>query len=327
MLALRTAVSALLVLALAAIAVLAPAWTYAISLALFGLPHVAMELRYLDQRFGARIANGTWYWLVLALVGIAVLRAAAIGNVGTTDARAAAEWLLGAVLAAAIWPQLRARGKAFAVLGAAVVLLSVAAANTAPVVALVLFALLHNVTPVGLLAERLRGAERRRALLACGAVFGMLPLAIAMGYFGHAVGALGLVGTESGPLDSGDLATHMPSFVPMPLLATQFGLDLFRAAAFLQCMHYAVVIGVLPRLGAGSPVQATRLAWPSAASFRQAVLFLTALLLVGFVGEFGSARACYGVFASIHAWIEVPVLLLACAASPRGPISPLAAPA
>jgi hypothetical protein len=191
----------------------------------------------------------------------------------------------------------------------------VTAAVWAPVVAIVLFALLHNVTPVGLLAERLRGAQRQRALLACAVVFLVVPLAIAMGHAGDAARALGLVGTDNGPLDFGDLAAQMPSFVPLPWLSTEFGADLFRAAAFLQCMHYAVVIGVLPRLGAGASGQATRLTWPPAASFRMAVIALAVLLLFGFVIDFGDARACYGVFASIHAWVEVPVLLLACASS------------
>ena len=40
-----------LTLAAAFAAVAAPLWTYAVSLALFGLPHVLVELRYVDRAF------------------------------------------------------------------------------------------------------------------------------------------------------------------------------------------------------------------------------------------------------------------------------------
>ena len=36
-----------------------------------------------------------------------------------------------------------------------------------------------------------------------------------------------------------------------------------------------------------------------------------AFTLVGFALSFGDARRAYGVFAAVHAWIEIPLLLLA----------------
>ena len=45
------------------------------------------------------------------------------------------------------------------------------------------------------------------------------------------------------------------------------------------------------------------------------VLILLALAgaagLAGFSGDFAQGRAVYGVFASVHAWLEIPLLVLA----------------
>jgi hypothetical protein len=101
--------------------------------------------------------------------------------------------------------------------------------------------------------------------------------------------------------------------VPGPWLEAPWAGDLFAAAAFLQCLHYLVVIGWLPRLGAGDEPAAPKLRWPEPRAFAGLVVASTALLAIGFLADFTGARAAYGVVASVHAWIEVPILLLAAA--------------
>ena len=44
-----------------------PLATYTTVLALFGMPHVGSELRYLDYRFGARLGRSVVYRLVALL--------------------------------------------------------------------------------------------------------------------------------------------------------------------------------------------------------------------------------------------------------------------
>lgn len=303
------------VLALAAAAVSAPVWTYALSLALFGLPHVAYELRYVDQRFGSRIGAGPAALLAAGLLLVAALRLAGIGGIGDAESRLALELGLGAMLALAMVPLMAARSTAAAGLGACVVMLGCTMAALDPLTGIVGFALLHNLTPVGLLWERLRGAERRRAMTACAMVFVAVPAAIASGLLGAALAGSGLEATLSGPAAAGDLAHHIGVFVPPAWVDTASGADLFRAAAFLQCMHHGVVLLVLPRLGAGSRAGETQLAWPRPRTFGCTVAAATIVLAVAHLVSFHDARACYGVFAAIHAWIEVPVLLLACAAA------------
>ena len=76
---------ALLVGALA-VSVAAPLPTYVLTLALFGIPHVLVELRYVDERFGARLPT------VGPRAALAVLLAALV-VVTTTQAAGVASFL------------------------------------------------------------------------------------------------------------------------------------------------------------------------------------------------------------------------------------------
>jgi hypothetical protein len=286
----RTAAAVVLAVMAFVASAMAPVWTYALSLALFGLPHVACELRYLDERFGARVDRTTWRRLAGALLAIAALRAIAVVGVGDFAHRAAVELLLGGALVATLAPRLAIAGALPLALALATLALALASAALAPAGALVAFAFVHNLTPLGLLAERL--VVGGRAAIA------------------H---ALGLPRNDDGPGALGDLAAASPSFVPGPWLEAPWAGDLFAAAAFLQCLHYLVVIGWLPRLGAGDEPAAPKLRWPEPRAFAGLVVASTALLAIGFLADFTGARAAYGVVASVHAWIEVPILLLAAA--------------
>ncbi len=298
------------VFALATAAQLAPAWTYAVSLAVFGFPHLACELRYVDQRFSPRLARTTWELLVAILVGIACVRAAGLAGLGSFAGRATLELLLGAALVAVV---VRALGRGTAtVLAGATLVLALAGAALWPVDTLVVFAFVHNLTPVGLLAERLRGRARTRAMTWCATCFLVLPFAIAMGWFGEALGALGTGGTMYGPEGVGGMDENAGAFVPPSLLGSAAAADLFRAAAFLQCMHYVVTIGVLPHLAPAGQAGSGRLPWPRWPVFATCTAVAALAVAMGHFVDFAATRAGYGVLASVHAWVEVPVLLLAC---------------
>lgn len=294
-------------------AAIAPVWTYALSLALFGLPHVACELRYLDERFGARVDRATWRRLAGALLAIAGLRALAVVGVGDFALRAAVELLLGGALVAALAPCFARATTLPRTLALATLALALAGASLAPAAALVAFAFLHNLTPLGLLAERLRGPARAPGLALAALGFVALPALLVFGGRAPIVHAFGLPLHDDGPGALGDLAAATPAFVPGPWLDAPWAGDLFAAAAFLQCMHYLVVIGWLPRLGAGDQPAAPKLRWPEPRAFAGLVVAGTALLAVGYLADFAGARTAYGVVASVHAWIEVPILLLAAA--------------
>jgi hypothetical protein len=306
---------ATLVLGCAAVSLLAPVWTYALGLALFGLPHVACELRYLDRRFAARLPDGTWRGFAIGLVGIVLLRAGGLAGLGTAELRTSLEFGIGALLVAIWWHRAAPLRPAATALGGALVATAVWAATQAPLPALVVFAVLHNATPLGLLAERLDGRSRRRALLAGAVVFGAMPLLLASGLPGAWLAAAGACATEAGPLGVGGLDDHIGVFVPAGAGEGAHAFDLFAMATYLQCMHYAVVLGVLPRLDAHASTAGSRLPWPAPRTFWLATAAATAVLLVGYATGFAAARSLYGVFAAVHAWAEVPALLLAL--SPR----------
>jgi hypothetical protein len=285
----------------------APLWVYATTLALFGLPHVLVELRYVDERFSGRLPRGTLLWLGVVLLGVAALRTLAFAGAGGSLVRA--ELALGVGLVAIAAPLLLARANpigsllAFAVAGSLL-----AGVVYAPLPTLVALALLHNLTPVGFLAERLQGRARRRALLAAAVVFFVVPTVL--------VSAPYLPTVVDGPFATGELSHHLHAFVPAPWIGTTFGERLFAAAAYLQVMHYAVVLGVLPRLGGGDQRTQALAPWPRPRTFAVAVALVTAIAAASFAFDFASARSGYAIFAAVHAWIEIPMLLVACALGP-----------
>jgi len=299
----------------AAAALIAPIWAYSISLIVFGLPHVLVELRYVDERFAARLPRKTILWLGTALCGIVTARALGLLAVGSGADRLTLELLIGVALIAIAWPLLKKqRASPLALAAATALLLGIV---YAPVTTLVTMALLHNLTPVGFLAERLRGSERRAAMGICLVVFVLIPSLILL----TAPSATHLIG----PLSVGHLDNHLPTFVPPALLGTSFADRLFAAAAYLQCMHYAVVLHVLPKLSGGTETPATVVAWPKPRIFMIAVAAIGLLATLGFAANFVDTRSVYSLFAAVHAWIEIPVLLIACAVAPTQHQTPVAA--
>ena len=289
------------------LAVAATAWplaTWAVSLALFGVPHVLVELRWVDERFARRFGGGTTLAIATGLALIVLVRV--LGTAAPFPQSLGLELVLVAALGAMTLPLLLALSPLAAAAGTLFVGLVVAGVLRAPLDTLVVLAFVHNLTPVGFLAERLSGGERRRALLACAVVFLGVPVFLASGI---PAGLVALAPDAVAPfgvaLDDG-----VAAFVPKAI-GGQRALDLFRAAAFLQCMHHATVLFVLPRLGAGT--EGGRVPWPSRRRFALGVAAIGAVALIAFAIAFRDARIAYGVLAAVHAWVEVPVLLVALA--------------
>jgi hypothetical protein len=240
------------------------------------------------------------------------------GGIGEPRVRVALELGLGAALVLCVLPRLLRAGPVHAALGACGIVLALTAARVCPLDAIVWFALFHNLTPVGFLAERLRGAVRRRALGWCAVAFGAVPALFASGALGAALVRFGLPSSSAGPPGVGALTSHLGAFVPGSLRGGALELDLFRAAAFLQCMHYAVVLHVLPRLGGGDVGSTAPLCWPRSRWLPAATAAVSVGLTAAFGLVFADARVVYGIVAAVHAWIEIPVLVLASACVPLG---------
>ncbi len=295
-----------------------PLATYTLALACFGLAHVGSELRYLDLRFGARL-GAAWAGRLAALLGLAAA-ARLLAMLGALPWGVALPAELGCVVLALL-PLLRAggprRGPARGPgggparwLAAGLVAALLLGAALAPFLALLVLSVTHNLTPLGFLAERLRGAARRRALLWGGIGFVGLPLLIATGLPFGWLAAAGLVAPEAAVFPSaGGLTQNLGAYVPAFGLGSDWALPAFSASVFAQCMHYVAVLGVLPRLVPGAASALLR--WPSPPRFALALAAAGAALLLGFVLDYGVARKVYALAALLHAWAELPVLLLA----------------
>lgn len=304
----------LLAAATALLALLFPLPVYALSLGAFGLIHVLAELRYVDLRFAGRVSRRLLAGWSLLLGAVVLIRVLAMTGALTGEPRAHAELGVVVLLALSVLGVAWSRGSTAGFPGGLTMLVVVAllfGGATAPFETLVILALLHNLTPIAFLAERLDGASRRLAMSLCAVTFGALPLLILTGLPRRGLMWLGWDGAALPVPGVGVVTAHQGVFVPS-WLSGPLAVDLFTAAVYLQCLHYAVVIGVLPRLipaGAGAGV----VPWPRSRAFTVLLATVGAISLVAFSREFAGTRALYGVFAAVHAWIEVPVLLAAVA--------------
>jgi hypothetical protein len=124
--------------------------------------------------------------------------------------------------------------------------------------------------------------------------------------------AAGVVAPAIDPLNAGPLADHLYIYVPVPLQSAASAVDLFSASVVAQCAHYAAVILVLPALlAAGDPDARGLVAWPRGRLFVTSLAVLSSLALYRFAGGFVSARSLYGIAASLHAWVEIPLVVIA----------------
>lgn len=296
-------------LSLAALASVAwPLATYTLTLGAFGLTHVLSELRYVDLRFGRRLGRTLAWGMGAALLGIVLVRLSLLAGIVGRPVALVLELGCGLALVALVLPSLLRARVGAGMLGLAVAMALAAAIVLAPAAGLLAIAVLHNLTPVGFVLEATEGARRRRAAWACVVVFAVVPLVIASGGAWAVLGPLDIAAPEATPLGYGPLQSAMRAYLPVGLLAPATALYLFQACVFMQCAHYVAVIGVLPRL---LPAEARgRLRWPGA-QWWPWLLAATVLALIPFAFDFAGARRGYGVLAAVHAWVEVPLLLLA----------------
>ncbi len=291
----------------ASIAILAaPLAAYLVLIAAFGLPHVLCELRYVDERFSARLPRRA-----LAAVGALLMLLIAtrllqffVGLPGALAIRI--ELALGAALSVSA-AMLMQRWRVLGFITGAAIATGIA---LAPVWTFLFFAWAHNLTPLAFVAEAAPRGQKLRAAALLTLPFFVWPALIATGapqdwlreITGHvAASAPSLFGAGREPLSA---------FLPRDAAYEQT-LPLFTAAVAAQAMHYFAVIVVLPRLlrerGGGQPL----VAWPRWGWFYAALAGVSALVFASYALSFAQARAYYGIAAAVHSWIELPVFLLA----------------
>lgn len=299
------------IIAVAAI-LIAPLAAYVFLIAMFGLPHVLCELRYCDERFCARAPRAALILIGVLLAALVILRLALPAGLISSSIATTAELGVGiALVLSATW---------FMRSNRLVGLLAGAAIGTgivvAPIMTFLIFAWLHNLTPLGFIAEIVPRRDRARVVAMLLFPFLLLPALVASGvlqeaiakWFGYSLAqAPSLFGAGRYPLSA-----FLTGGVPFPN-----ALPLFSAAVTAQAMHYLSVIIVMPallaRYGQASPRPIVP--WPSWRGFAIAVAIIALLFFSFNALDYKTARIFYGVVAAIHSWVELPIFLLALGAA------------
>lgn len=291
----------------------APIATFLVLIVGFGFLHVLTELRYVDARFSGRL-DRRWLWLMLALVFcIAGTRSLLIFNAIPYEWGIGIETAIGVALAGlgmVLLPRYR-------IAVAAGILAFAGIAIVSPLHALLTIAILHNLTPLGFFAERLGPDARRRTLAILSVPFVVIPLIIATGAPLDLMNRLTGLTPDWTPFGFGPAERHMGAFLPPEMIGERAAYAAFAGAVFAQIMHYLAVIVILPRI---QPETATTLVpWPKGRAFWASCAVACGALIAFYLSDYSQAKALYGLFAAIHSWIEVPILIAALALADERP--------
>jgi hypothetical protein len=272
-----------------------PLSTYALTLATFGIAHVAIELRYIDSRFQQRFSNKIETRLFTIVLSIGILRCSSIFGIVPPNVAHLLELCCGLGLVLLATHQLWIHDWLRGAVGLAVGCLLGIGTMIDPMMTSVIFAIIHNLTPVGFILER-QGFQPRTIWI-CGAIFGILPLLIVL-YRSFPILQL--------PVETN--VSYLSAFLAPSWQQSSIAYPLFAAVTFLQCMHYAAVIGLLSQWTPNRPK--SFLPWLASKYFYLLLGGVSICFFIAFQNSFVLTRACYGIVASIHAWIEIPLLLL-----------------
>lgn len=298
----------ILILTAAFLSVAFPLATYTLTLASFGLAHVLTELRYVNYRFNQRLKSDLQRKIVILLLIIVNLRISELLGILNSSISVSLELVCVIGLVMLVIPILTVKNWKLGILGILICIILSAGVFWIPTLMMLILAVLHNLTPIGFIAERLRGLQRKFALFICLIVFVLIPSVIISGYPYNYLSSLDLVAPSANILQAGNLQLHLSAFVPRELHKSFIAIHAFSAAVFLQCMHYAVILGVLPNWERNK--HSNLLVFNRQNIFEKIVIFLSTLIFIYFAQSFTDARKLYSIAAAIHAWVEFPILLL-----------------
>ena len=280
-----------------------PVATTVLGLALFGVLHNVLELRYVLGRFSS-LLTGPFLTLVLALItGVLVCRLLPGGAV-TRAAEIVLCYVLLGVACARTW---RSRVPLLA-LSLAVLALAAATSLAFPGYHFVVLTHLHNVVPLFFLWEWSRAVRSPGARTAFRAstvvwVFGVPALLLA-GAFDR------WLESSPGAVAGFGVSRLAGAVTPPTWLTTDLAVRFLAVFAFMQTMHYVVWVGLLPRF---APDAAARFSArvPALGGRRVWLLGLAGALAFGvlFALDYASGKTLYAAVASYHAYLEFPVLL------------------
>ncbi len=261
-------------------AIVHPFTTYALTLSLFGIPHVLIELRYLRHRFQKVWHPSLERSILLLLACILMVRTIMLFGVITPTIAQPLELMCGLALILLATQHLLNDRHPSTFIGILLAALLSFGILQDPITTLILIAILHNFTPIGFLLDR--NTDRRNHLTL---LFLILPLTII------------LIQTH---LPS-QTSPHLNAFIPPIWQSLPIAYPLFSAITYLQCLHYTIILNLFPKW-TPKPIE------PKA--FYIMLILITLTFFLSFQTTFPLTRALYSIPAALHAWIEIPILLL-----------------
>lgn len=273
-------------------------------LAIFGILHVCLEIRYVIGRFAERL-GGTLGWVLVLLLTVMVGTRLVASGIDVALGRRLESLGAFALLGLAAWLGMRGRAR----LAGLVVLGGLAALCLVwPQWYWHVITHLHNFVPLAFLWDWSRRLERQgRALFmaAQGLWAVVVPALIVSGALDR------WVNTDPGPAAGwvGDGAGLLAAAAP-PGASPELALRFMVAFAFLQSMHYVVWIGFLPFAAPEISGEFSR-AVPSLRGWRLPLLAVgaSAMVAVVFWSSYPSGRLLYSLISTYHVYLEFPVLV------------------
>lgn len=295
-----------------------PLLTYAATLAVFGLAHIACELRFVDQRFSSRMNTKFALMLGVVLALIVCARAAMVFRIAPASIAFNAELSLVLVLVLIAYGYMPASNKTMRWTGLLFIAGLAFGLVISPVTTVLVLAVLHNLTPVGFIVELTPSPQRKLALGLTSLCLIGIPLLIASGALSWLLDLVIVRQENFSIFPTGPLEKHLGAFLPESMRGHHWSTNAFAGIVFAQCMHYLAVIFVMPRLIGplqAEKTQATFIKWPRSGWFWSIVLLSTAALVLVYTKNFAWARSLYSIVAVLHAYIEIPLLLWAFASA------------
>jgi hypothetical protein len=277
-----------------------------VAVAVFGVAHLALEVRYVVGRSSSQVPLPVLAWLFVPLTLIALLRLFPQGRAGTQ-----AEALIALGLVAGAWAWcLRGRWPALS-FGLAAVGGVLAVALRRPDLYVVAVVHVHNLTPLVFLWEwsRERGTSLGRSLFRASQLL-----------WAVVVPALILVGAVDGRAPSwlvwtGDRsAAQVMSVFSPPGWGDPWPARLLMVFCFAQLMHYVIWCGFLPAVARSDHHRAMTIGAVGRV-FRPRLFVPVALAAAVTLGVLQVAsgtlgRRWYAAVASYHAYLEFPILVV-----------------
>ncbi len=301
------------------LAVGAPMFAYLVVLGTFGVAQAIWALRHIRTHFANRAPPGLWTAVaVLATLAASVRVAAHLGTVGPELTATIELFLIVAMVVPTLRLALPGAGVFGAALSGGLALLAIGSLQD-PLLTVQTLRTVHLLSPLALLFAAVpRGSARRSIAVGGLLAFAPIPLLIAGGLPTHLLNSVGLSRPDLSPLPLGPLTQQLPHFVPSWMLDHPRAPDFFRARTYLEIVHCAVILTILPSVpGPARPRLALSL--PALAIATTAAAGAS---IWGLFDSFHNTRAVIELVSDLEAYVELPVLALALGAVSRPQTAP-----